>query len=129
MAKTTATDLTPIKAIRAKCLDCSGWSTKEVRECQHDECVLYPYRLGKRPASTAPHTPIRSIRLFCLDCVCGTKEEIRRCPSKQCALHAYRMGKRPKQPIIPNVEVMAKNSELTHAFLANNPIESEVTSC
>ena len=41
--------LTPIKAIRAKCLDCSGGSSNEVKLCEMTECSLYPYRLGKRP--------------------------------------------------------------------------------
>lgn len=45
--------LTPIKAIRAKCLDCCGGSSKEVRDCTAgDSCPLFPYRLGKRPANT-----------------------------------------------------------------------------
>ena len=42
--------LTPIKAIRAKCLDCMGGSSKEVRLCNIPECSLFPYRLGKNPA-------------------------------------------------------------------------------
>lgn len=41
--------LTPIKAIRAKCLDCSGDNYKEVRLCPVKKCPLYPYRFGKRP--------------------------------------------------------------------------------
>jgi hypothetical protein len=42
--------LTPIKAIRAKCLDCMGGSSKEVKRCNIPECSLYFYRLGKNPA-------------------------------------------------------------------------------
>jgi hypothetical protein len=41
--------LTPIKAIRAKCLDCSGFQPSEVRRCDIMECSLFPYRLGKNP--------------------------------------------------------------------------------
>ncbi len=41
--------LTPMKAIRAKCLDCSGGNSKEVRFCPIQNCSLYPYRFGKRP--------------------------------------------------------------------------------
>ncbi len=44
--------LTPIKAIRAKCLDCMGGSAKGVRLCNIPECSLFPYRLGKNPART-----------------------------------------------------------------------------
>ena len=43
------TVLTPIKAIRAHCIECSGGSTKEVKECPIAKCTLYPYRMGKRP--------------------------------------------------------------------------------
>lgn len=41
--------LTPVKAIRAKCLDCSNGSRSEVRYCPMTECALYPYRMGHRP--------------------------------------------------------------------------------
>ena len=40
---------TPIKAIRKKCLDCSYWSPKEVRECTIINCPIYAYRFGRRP--------------------------------------------------------------------------------
>ncbi|UNC92415.1 hypothetical protein [Candidatus Contubernalis alkaliaceticus] len=43
--------LTPIKSIRAKCVDCSGGSFAEVRECPIKDCALYPYRFGKRPGT------------------------------------------------------------------------------
>ena len=42
-------ELTPIKAIREKCLECSCWSFEEVKECPAKDCALFPYRLGKRP--------------------------------------------------------------------------------
>lgn len=45
--------LTPIKAIRAKCLDCCCNQRAEVRRCQIDDCSLWPYRMGRRPASSA----------------------------------------------------------------------------
>ena len=41
--------LTPLSAIRAKCIDCSTGSMKEVRECVMLDCPLYHYRLGKSP--------------------------------------------------------------------------------
>ena len=41
--------LTPIKAIRAWCIDCSGGNRMEVRKCEHKKCPLFPYRLGKHP--------------------------------------------------------------------------------
>ena len=41
--------LTPIKAIRAKCLDCTGNQMKEVRHCTCFTCPLWGYRMGVRP--------------------------------------------------------------------------------
>ena len=41
--------LTPVKAIRAKCLDCCCGNTAEVRRCPAEKCALHPYRMGKRP--------------------------------------------------------------------------------
>lgn len=41
--------LTPMKAIRAKCLDCSCQQPREVRLCTVKKCPLWPYRMGKRP--------------------------------------------------------------------------------
>jgi hypothetical protein len=41
--------LNPLKAIRAKCLDCCCDSIKEVAECWSKDCTLHPYRFGKRP--------------------------------------------------------------------------------
>ena len=41
--------LTSLKAIRAKCLDCSANQPSEVRLCQVPECALFTYRFGKNP--------------------------------------------------------------------------------
>lgn len=41
--------MTPMKAIRAKCLDCCCGSSNEVRLCTIEKCPLYPYRFGKNP--------------------------------------------------------------------------------
>lgn len=41
--------LTPIKAIRAECLECSNGQWKEVRLCPVKNCPLYEYRNGHRP--------------------------------------------------------------------------------
>lgn len=39
----------PLKAIRAKCLDCSVYDYSEVRNCYIKKCPLYPFRMGKNP--------------------------------------------------------------------------------
>lgn len=38
----------PIKAIRAKCLDCAH-TESEVRKCVQTSCPLWPMRMGKNP--------------------------------------------------------------------------------
>lgn len=40
---------TPMKAIRAKCLDCCNGSAQEVKLCTVSKCPLYDFRLGKNP--------------------------------------------------------------------------------
>lgn len=45
----TVTRLTPIKAIRAKCMNYCCWSKQEVKLCPTKDCPLYPYRMGRNP--------------------------------------------------------------------------------
>lgn len=40
---------TPLKAIRAKCLDCCCGQVVEVRLCIDEKCPLWEYRMGHRP--------------------------------------------------------------------------------
>jgi len=35
-----------LKAIRKKCLECSGDQKEEVLNCEITECALYQYRMG-----------------------------------------------------------------------------------
>ncbi len=39
----------PLKAIRAKCVDCCGGSGVEVKFCEIEDCPLFIYRFGKNP--------------------------------------------------------------------------------
>lgn len=41
--------MTPVKAIRAKCLDCCCGQQREVAVCPCADCPLYPFRMGKNP--------------------------------------------------------------------------------
>ena len=41
--------ISPVKAIRAKCLDCSYDQPSEVRDCHLTDCALWPFRMGKNP--------------------------------------------------------------------------------
>ncbi len=39
--------MTPLEAIRKKCLHCSNYQYKEVENCPIKDCPLYPFRMGK----------------------------------------------------------------------------------
>jgi len=39
----------PLKAIRAYCLDCSNNQASEIRDCPIPNCPLYDFRFGKNP--------------------------------------------------------------------------------
>ena len=39
----------PLRAIRAKCLDCSCYQVSEVGLCEAIKCPLWPFRAGKHP--------------------------------------------------------------------------------
>lgn len=39
-----------LKAVRAKCLDCSGGSAQEVALCGSGNCALYGLRFGRDPS-------------------------------------------------------------------------------
>lgn len=39
----------PLKAIRANCLQCVGGSAYDVRTCTAKNCYLFPFRFGKNP--------------------------------------------------------------------------------
>jgi len=41
--------ISPLRAIRKKCIDCSVGQFGEVRKCVHIDCPLWPLRLGKSP--------------------------------------------------------------------------------
>lgn len=42
----------PVKAIRAKCIECCNGSSHEVSLCPCGDCALYPFRFGKNPYRT-----------------------------------------------------------------------------
>jgi hypothetical protein len=41
--------MSPLKAIRAKCMDCSVYHKSEVRKCTAIGCPLWPFRMRKNP--------------------------------------------------------------------------------
>lgn len=95
--------MTPLKAIRARCLDCSGSSANEVRYCPCTECTLYQFRMNKTPniQETRKITALKAIRAYCLSCCCGSANEVKLCPCTDCALYPFRSGKNPNIKISP----------------------------
>jgi hypothetical protein len=62
---------TRIDAIVRRCLDCSGCSKSEVRDCRHVTCDLHPFRSGKNPnrAASPEQREIKAARLKAnIDC-------------------------------------------------------------
>jgi hypothetical protein len=43
------TPQSPLRAIRAKCFDCSYYQVSEIRLCEAVNCALWPFRAGKHP--------------------------------------------------------------------------------
>lgn len=41
--------MTPMRAIREKCIDCCCGFVSEVKRCTCSDCPLYNFRLGKNP--------------------------------------------------------------------------------
>jgi hypothetical protein len=41
--------ISPMEAIRAKCLDCTAGSSNEIRLCVAVTCPSWPFRTGKNP--------------------------------------------------------------------------------
>ena len=39
--------ISPLKAIRLKCLECVCWQVAEVKLCPSDDCMLWRFRFGK----------------------------------------------------------------------------------
>jgi len=87
------------KAIRQRCLDCSGFSPKDVRECVRErllnDCSLHEFRMGA--GKQDPRKRDIAIRQYCLDCMCGSRHEVQVCPSITCPLYCFRNSSAPRQ--------------------------------
>jgi hypothetical protein len=92
----------PLKAIRARCLDCRGFERASVADCQFTDCPLSVHRMGHGRGSY-----LRSIRAHCLWCCKDQPHEVRLCPAKDCPTWPYRLGHRPKDSA-PAPEVSPK---------------------
>lgn len=84
-------DLNRRKAIKLKCLDCSGFCYKEVANCSFTDCELYPYRTGKEKQNAKARK--KAITKYCLSCCTGQYSLVSKCPSTDCPLFCYRKTK------------------------------------
>lgn len=82
------TNLNRRKAIRHRCLNCSGYSPKDVTCCDRVECSLYPFRTGNGKQN--PKARSKAIRNYCLWCMAGQRSEVKKCVSPDCAIFSYR---------------------------------------
>lgn len=133
-------DLTPLRAIRLKCLDCSGDSRKEVELCPVSRCSLWPYRFGKIPdfknyiamgyygedipAVVAP-TAARAIKLKCKDC---NGPEFSSCDVKDfgwCPLLQYLESHKKKKRTISDEERARRSDRMRHVRLRQSACEGE----
>jgi len=95
------------KSIRKKCLNCSGWSYKEVTDCQFKDCSLFHYRSGQGKQNAKAR--VKAIRKYCLWCVDGQRNEMLNCPSIDCELWPYRKS-RVDRPI--KIKSLAKKEHI-----------------
>ena len=47
--KKLAKSRSPLKRIRAKCLDCSAYQLGEIKKCPVEDCPLWQLRMGHKP--------------------------------------------------------------------------------
>jgi len=52
---------TPLKAIRAKCRECTCNQIVEIRECRITDCPLWEYRMGHRPKKDTPSEGVNEL--------------------------------------------------------------------
>jgi hypothetical protein len=127
------TPLTPLQAIRLKCLWCCNGSAHEVAVCPAKACSSWSFRFGHKPSNeiiadqgdtllhplewrmTAAqfhagwHSALKAIKRKCFDCSSASKSEVRTCALADCALHPFRQGKNPNR--IYSREERAKRAE------------------
>ena len=92
-------NLTPMQAIRRKCLWCCDGSHTEVRLCPASDCPLHEYRSGKRP-ECANRTPLQAVKAKCRDCYGTTWADVQKCGGLKlidgpCTLYPFRQGTNP----------------------------------
>ncbi len=81
-------DLNRRKAIRERCMNCSGWHSNDVRDCEFEDCLLHSFRTGRGKQNAAARS--KMIRKYCLWCCNDQLMLVSKCPSTNCPLFPYR---------------------------------------
>jgi hypothetical protein len=89
------------KAIRSRCLDCSGFCPRDIRTCVFVECPLFSFRMGT--GKQDPQKRNKAIREYCLWCMNAQHYEVTKCPSIACSLYPYRKTKVDKSTEIKSL--------------------------
>ena len=93
--------------IRAKCLNCAGYSYKEVTNCEFVNCHLHLFRSGTGRQNAEVRS--KAIRKYCLWCMNDKRGDVSRCPSIDCSLFPYRKTKIGRAP---NIKSLSKISHI-----------------
>ena len=100
-------DLNRRKAIKAKCLNCSGWLFTEVRGCEFKACSLHSFRTGQGWQDAKVRNA--AIRAYCLWCMNGQLTAVSKCESKNCSLWPYRKSQVDRgaeiKPLLKNTHI------------------------
>ncbi len=97
------TRLSPVEAIRRKCLECVCGDLAEIRNCTatSDKCEIFPFRMGRghKPDWSHGHekcTRLQAIRKECIRvCMNHHPNYVPGCPSVNCDLYCFRNGHWP----------------------------------
>lgn len=89
------TSKTPLKSVRAYCVECSGGNAREVKHCPVEKCALHPIKSGKNGGKVK--SVVGAIRKRCVDCAGGSRKAIEQCDLIECPLWPYRFGRNPSR--------------------------------
>ncbi len=111
-------DLNRRKGIREMCLNCVGWSCKEVTTCSFLNCPLHPFRSGQGKQNAKAR--LTAIRNYCLECKDIQSGEVSKCPAVSCPLFPFRKTLTDRST---EIQTLPKKSHIE--TISENKIEIE----
>lgn len=128
--------MSPLKAIRAFCLQCEGGSYAGVADCLDPDCPVREYRFGKPPAS-GKSRPLATVKKYCLDYCQGgsSRDEVVNCQGDKpllksfepCPFFPFRLGRNPNVKSTTRAKLRAaackRLASGTHSF-AKTPAQT-----